>query len=117
MNAARLRALSAACGLVLAAGVTGCQYRRHSVTAAAPGDTTVCALCYDEIVKARSTGGPLAGLRTNKMVARHACTECQTEMSIYVEQGELMVRCDKCAPEGVPCDRCVPPAGYVKRHG
>lgn len=84
------------------------------MTAAPPGKVTVCAKCYDEIVKARGTGGPLAGLRTNKMIARHVCEECNTEMSIYTEQDVLMVKCARCAPEGIACDRCVPPAGYAR---
>ena len=91
--------------LVLAGG---CQGKRHAMTATPPGQTTVCAKCYDEIVKARGTGGPLAGLRTNKTFVKHACEDCSTEMSIYTDQNVLMVKCGKCAPEGVPCDRCVP---------
>ena len=116
MNLARIRRPFAACCIFLSAELTGCQ-SQHAMTAAPPGQTTVCAKCYDEIVKARSTGGPRGGLRTNKMIARHACEECRTEMSIYAEQDLLMIKCAKCAPEGVPCDRCRPPAGYAKRRG
>ena len=87
----------------------GCQ-SQHVVKPAAPGQTTVCSKCYDEIVKARSTGGPRGGLRTNKMIVKHVCGDCKTEMSIYSEQDVLMIRCAKCAPEGIPCDRCRPPA-------
>ena len=92
---------------------------RHTVTPpAAPGEVTVCSKCYDEIVKAKGhggpRGGPTAGLRTN-LIVKHACEECKTEMSLYYdEQGELMVRCPKCAPEGVACDLCRPPEGVAK---
>lgn len=79
-----------------------------------PGEVAVCTKCYDEIVRARGKGGPLAGLRTNKMIAKHACEECDTEMSLYVEGGVAMVKCARCAPQGVPCDKCVPAAARDK---
>ena len=114
MNASRIFRLSPAWCALLALGLTGCQSDQHTRTAASPGQATVCARCYDEIVKARSLGGPLGGLRTNKMISKHACEDCKTEMSIYTEQGVLMVRCPKCAPKGIACDRCIPHAGYAK---
>ena len=113
-NASRIFRLSAAWCVLLASGLTGCQSDQHTRTAASPGPTTVCGRCYDEIVKARSGGGPLGGLRTNKMISKHACEDCKTEMSIYTEQDVLMVRCPKCAPKGIACDRCIPPTGYAK---
>ena len=114
MNASRIFRLSAAWCVLFASGLTGCQNYQPTRTAASPDQVTVCAKCYDEIVKARSTGGPLGGLRTNKMISKHACEDCKTEMSIYTEPGALMVRCPKCAPKGIACDRCLPPAGEAK---
>jgi hypothetical protein len=106
--------ISLASSALLAAALPGCQHNRHMVTKAAPGQVTVCAKCYDQLVKARGTGGPRGGLATGKFVARHACEECKTEMSIYTEADVSMIRCGKCAPDGMACDKCVPPADYVK---
>ena len=97
-----------------AVALAGCQTQRHDVKAREPDKVTVCSKCYDEMVKAKSSGGPRGGLATNRMVAKHTCEDCKTEMSIYTEQDVLMVKCAKCAPDGVPCDRCLPPAGYAK---
>jgi len=100
------RPIVALCALA-ACGLGACQ-SQHQMKSPSPGEATVCARCYDEIVNARGTGGPLAGLRTNKLISKHACEDCRTEMSIYTEKDVLMIRCAKCAPKGVACDRCVP---------
>lgn len=98
---------------LLAAVLAGCQSQKHTVAPADADRVTVCATCYDEIVKARGSGGPRGGLATNRLVTKHACDDCQSEMSIYTEQGVLMVKCSRCAPEGLPCDRCAPPAAQA----
>ena len=114
MSASRIFRLPALWCVLLASELTGCQSYQHTMSAASPFQATVCAKCYDEIVKARGTGGPLGGLRTNKMIAKSACEDCKTEMSTYTKQDVLMVKCSKCAPRGIACDRCLPPAGYAK---
>lgn len=86
----------------------GCATDKHDMVKAEAGQVSVCTKCYDQIRKARSTGGPRGGLATNRTVTTHRCEECKDEMTIYEKDGVLMVRCATCAPEGVDCDRCVP---------
>jgi len=93
-------------------GLIGCQSEKHTMVEAKPGEVVVCSKCYDQIRKARSTGGPRGGLATNRTITTHMCEECKTEMSIYSETGVLMIKCAKCAPEGVPCDKWRQPGSY-----
>ena len=86
----------------------GCQRDKHVMSDAKSGQVTVCSQCYDQIRKARSSGGPRGGLATNRTISTHMCEECKDEMTIYSENGVMKVRCPKCAPEGVACDRCTP---------
>lgn len=88
----------------------GCVTREHDVAEAKAGQVSVCAKCYDRIRTVRSGGHPRGGLATNRTITTHMCEECQDEMTIYEKGGVLMVRCAKCAPEGVDSDRCVPRA-------
>lgn len=97
--------LAAASVLLLA---QGCANSKHDVAKAEAGQVSVCTKCYDQIRKARSTGGPRGGLATNRTIITHMCEDCKDEMTIYEKDGVLKVRCATCAPEGVDCDRCVP---------
>lgn len=91
-------------------GLTGCQSDKHTMVEPKPGEAgevVVCTQCYDEIAKVKRRSGHHGPVRTEN-VSVHQCPECNTEMSIYSENGVLMVKCAKCAPEGVPCDKCLP---------
>lgn len=92
--------------MVLAALLSaGCTTGGHKKVAATEGKTIACSKCYGEAVRlnARSwKGGP------DRMISRHQCPECGTEMTAYVEGGEAKIKCAKCAPEGVACDLCKP---------
>ena len=99
-----------------AAWAGGCAARetKHVMTQPATGQVMACQLCYDEIVKVRKSHVPVAPKsvpRHNRLVEvkRHACPDCKTEAVFYDEDGALMVRCARCAPDGVACDRCLPP--------
>lgn len=71
------------------------------------GVTLSCQQCYDHAVRVL-TGPPKH--RRYKAVVRHACPDCASEAVIYNgPDGKPMIRCEQCAPEGVPCDRCLPP--------
>ena len=102
-----LAVIGASLGLPL---LTGCATSKHDMVAAPDGKVSVCTKCYDQVRKVRSTGGPRGGLATNRTVTTHVCEECKDEMTIYTQDGVLKVRCPKCAPQGVDCDRCVPKA-------
>lgn len=92
--------------------IGGCQSQKqhHAIIEGESGQQfAVCSKCFDEIQKVRSTGGPRGGLTTNRKIRVHMCEECKTEMSIYSDQdGALIVKCSKCAPTGLPCDKCRP---------
>ena len=81
----------------------------HTVTGGTGEYRIGCRLCYDEMVRVLA-GGPKN--RHYKVVTRHQCPECMTDVIFYMgDDDRLMIRCAKRAPEGVPCDRCIPPQG------
>lgn len=86
----------------------GCQSDKHTMTDSGEGKSIVCRLCYDEIQVVRSEFDENPGPTT--IIKKHQCADCNTEMSIYNENGVLMVKCANCAPEGMSCDRCLPPS-------
>lgn len=93
----------AVCPLLIGA----CQSDKHTMAEPKPGEVVVCSKCYDEIIKVKRRSGHRGPVRTEN-VSVHQCSECRTEMSIYSESGVLMVKCARCAPAGVPCDKCLP---------
>lgn len=79
----------------------------HRVTTGPDGNRLECQLCYDETIR-MLTGPPKH--KRYKTILRHRC-ECRTDVTFYVgDDGKLMMRCSRCAPEGMPCDGCLPPA-------
>lgn len=46
----------------------------------------------------------------------HACSCCQVEIAIYEVDGKPMLRCPKCAPEGVECAVCEHGDGSAEAH-
>ena len=94
--------------VVAITGLAACRSERHVVVEPAPGTKVICQQCYDELAKFRRRAGH-RGPSYTKNVIVHQCSQCDTEMFIYSENGVLMVRCDGCVPEGVACDKCVPP--------
>lgn len=94
-------------------GLSGCQTDKHTMAEPKDGTVIVCRLCYDEVYKERHyTGSRWRTMRTDTHT-RHVCPDCKTELSIYTENGVTMVRCAKCAPEGLACDKCLPPKDYT----
>ena len=94
-------AIKAAAGLAL----VSCDVSKHEVVETPAGKKTICRLCYDEITKAppHPRYGPMGGARRV-----HKCVECDSDVTIYAENGVTRVRCAKCAPEGMECDQCQP---------
>lgn len=95
--------------VLIAAGCSNPDRKPIHVMAEQPeGVTLSCQRCYDMAVRVL-TGPPKH--RRYKTVERHACPDCASEAVIYEGPGgKSMIRCKGCAPEGVPCDRCLPPA-------
>jgi hypothetical protein len=99
----------AACGLALSA----CQSDKHTMVEPKDGTAIGCKECYDEVYKTTHSTGSRWGTSYQQTHSRHECASCKTEISIYSEDGVLKVKCAKCAPEGLACDKCLPPKGYT----
>lgn len=106
--------ITAAMAIGTAAWITGCASTSgktaHQVVSQAADHKIQCQKCYDEVIRIRRSfdKGKHRWKKTH-MITRHVCPDCKTELSIYTEDGKPMVKCAKCAPEGVACDRCLPP--------
>ncbi len=107
MNIRKTRSLLLSVITLAGLGLAACQSDKHTMVEPKPGTTVVCRECYDEITKVRRT---YRGHYVNTQnVSTHVCTQCKTDMSIYTENGVLMVKCAGCAPQGMACDKCLPP--------
>ena len=94
-------------------GMPACQSDKHTLVEPKNGTVIVCTECYNEVYKVQHpTGSRWGGTRTETHT-RHVCPSCKSEMSIYTENGVTMIKCAGCAPEGLACDKCLPPQGYV----
>lgn len=96
-----------ALGIASLIGLTliGCDASKHKMVETQPGKQTICRLCYEEIVNVP----PNPRYAPMGVIRRHRCEECKSETSIYMENGVKKIRCSKCAPEGLDCDKCLPP--------
>lgn len=95
--------------MIGAIGIGGCttpERRAHPVVSHPAGHPMQCRMCYDMAVRVLT--GPSRHKRY-QVVQRHQCPECRANVVIYTQEGEMKIKCARCAPEGVPCDRCVPP--------
>ena len=97
-------------------GLAACQGDKHAMVepkGGGDGTVIVCKLCYDEVYKVQHPSGSRWGGTVTSTHTRHVCPDCQTEMSISTENGVSMIKCARCAPEGMACDKCLPPKGYT----
>lgn len=96
-------------GMVFWSG--GCQATRakpgHLVKKTADSYDIACQLCYDKIVKIRRKHAKHTAWKKMRIIKKHMCPECKTEVVFYMEGGKPMIKCLKCVPEGVACDKCV----------
>lgn len=107
--------------LVLGPMLVGCEGtggKRHVMAGAQQADLVLgCQKCYSATIDARRSslgatidarrrsvkpGGPLT-------TRKHMCPDCKGEMRIYTEGETPMIQCTTCVPEGVACNRCLPP--------
>jgi len=104
-------AIGALVAAVTVPWLAGCEStgggRKHQVVAQTGDHVMGCQKCYDEAVRVRrlSSKGP----SRTRIIKKHMCPGCKGEMVSYTEDGTAMIKCASCAPEGVPCDRCLPP--------
>lgn len=101
--------------LVLSPLLLGCETTRgdrhhHMAYAQAQDHELGCQLCFDETIRARRTlGGKQQWPGRHEVIRQHMCPDCEGDMQIYTQDGVLMIKCSQCAPEGVPCNLCLPP--------
>lgn len=104
----RLRTQFRSVGIAAVVGfaLSGCDGSKHKIVETPPGKKTICRMCYDEIVRVppHPRYGPMGGTRRV-----HKCVQCKSDATYYDENGILKIRCAGCAPEGMDCDKCLPP--------
>lgn len=99
----------AACGLALGA----CQSNKHTMTDPATGKTIVCKECYDALTTARRNH-PATSTSGVQTIRTSQCSCCRTEMSVYIQNGTHMVKCEGCARDGVAWDKCMTPSSAAQ---
>lgn len=100
-------AVFAGLGLGLGALLAGC------ASTGGPGGAEdrpmACKACYDQVVVVRTEHAKGAAWSRDQVIRKHNCAGCEGNMEVYTSDGRLMVKCPKCAPKGIPCDKCLPP--------
>lgn len=93
--------------------LTGCDGAKsaagHEVAVQTADHRMGCQKCYDEVRQVLTSHSKGAAWPKAKVFKRHACPECRGDMTIYAEDGKPMIKCPKCAPQGIACDRCLAP--------
>ena len=111
-----MRALALVCGaLVVSVAGSACR-SPHRMRGETEGQQVICRSCYDRAVEVWTSSsdkysGRFGYAPTLHVHQEHQCPDCRTTAVVYTEDGRWMISCTRCAPEGVPCDRCLPPAG------
>lgn len=82
---------------------------KHQVVSQSDDYVIGCQKCYDEAVRVRRASANGQKWRRFQTIKKHMCPGCKGEMVSYTEDGTPMIKCEGCTPEGVPCDRCLPP--------
>lgn len=104
-------------GVVLlagAVGVLGGCTSTHKVRADSGTEATVCRECYDQAVKTWDgsvygySGARWGYVPSTRVYAEHRCASCDSTMVVHTDDGRWTIKCPVCAPEGVPCDKCLP---------
>jgi hypothetical protein len=120
MNEGIRIAVLAALAAIGALGLAGCQTDKHAMSGAQPGVKPVCRECYELATQYQQWypsryytgsrfGGSSGGEYRTVIDRVHQCPECKTDVSFYTENGVQMIKCAKCAPDGLACDLCAPP--------
>lgn len=90
--------------------LAGCESTgSHRMASQQDGHVVACQKCFDQVKTVRTQHGKGAQWSQSRVVKKHMCPDCDTEATIYAQDGKPMFKCSKCAPEGVECDKCMPP--------
>jgi len=96
---------------MLAAGCSeGQSNSKHESVSAEKGTHVIaCQMCYDEAKTTDQQYGKSASFPATHIIHQHKCESCNAEVTVYTQDGRPMIKCPKCAPNGVACDLCAPP--------
>ena len=87
--------------------LAGCQSTGGREMAATTQEQPMtCQACYDQAQLVRNNN--VKGV-SYRVIKKHMCKDCKTEVVLYAKDGKPMIMCSKCAPEGMCCDKCRPP--------
>lgn len=90
--------------------LTGCETTGgHRTTEGHDGHAMACKMCYDVSKSVRHEFAKGSQWSSNQVIKKHMCEDCRTEVTTYMQNGKPMIKCEKCAPAGVACDKCLPP--------
>lgn len=99
--------------------VAGCT-RSHRMRAVGETGPTVCRECCEQAVRVwgRSVygyaGGRWSCVPSTRVHAERRCASCDSTTVVHADDGRWAIACPACAPEGVPCDKCLPGEGVVR---
>ena len=107
MKCTQRAVVALALGIVAAGWLAGCQSTGgHQVAATAQEQPMMCQACYDQAQLVRNNN--VKGV-SYRVIKKHVCKDCNSQVVLYAQDGKMMIKCSKCAPEGMPCDKCRPP--------
>lgn len=92
----------------------GCASEHRMRTGSGEAKVTVCRECYDQAVSVwtRSStgyGGKIwRHVPSERVRVEHQCDSCKSTMVVHTDDGRWTLKCPTCAPEGIPCDKCMP---------
>lgn len=104
-------------GVVLLTGaalVLGSCAGAHKMREGSGAEASVCRECYDQAVRTWDqsvygyAGGRWGYVPSTRVYAEHHCASCNSTMVVHTDDGRWTIQCPTCAPEGVPCDKCLP---------
>jgi hypothetical protein len=106
--------LLACAGLLggIVAVLAGCSHKNKNgpkesaMVTGEPVQEIYCKKCFEEVKKARKAHSKGSQWSSGQVVRQQACPDCQSEMTIEMVEGKLVMKCAKCAPDGVYCDQC-----------
>ncbi|GMU23833.1 MAG: hypothetical protein AMXMBFR13_39110 [Phycisphaerae bacterium] len=79
----------------------------HRIKGNSEGHVMACQMCYDEAKVTQEEF--VKGVFRDRVIKEHMCPGCKAEVSTRIQDGRPVIKCEKCAPAGVECDRCLPP--------
>lgn len=109
MKRAAILALCATLAVGAILLLSGCESsggEKMSMTSSSGEHQMTCQACYDEVKMVRKN---MVKGTAYQVIRKHKCSACNAEAILYGQDGVPMFKCAGCTPDGVPCDKCLPP--------